>query len=1191
MDKQPSREELMQRVASLEARLQIYRKQKRADSCVETFGHADMMQAADGICVCHAIDEFPFVRFTFWNRQMIRLTGYDMQTINRQGWYQSVYPDPDVQARAIERMTQMREGVNLEAENWEITRADGETSTLRISTSVLDREDGIPRVMAIMHDVTELKRFEAELRSDKQHLKRQIVRQSELLADAQQALKVSDARYYALFKIAGDALLIANDRDEILDANQTVSDLLGYSRNELLTMKICDLQAHECRDGSGRVLLNEFADHQGKPFETLDQHKDGTVIPVEVSNTRLKDAGLFISIVRDIRERKLAEKALKESEDKLSKAFYPSPNAIIISRLADGMILDVNEAFIRTTGYDRDDIIGRTTFDINLWADPRDRHKYVARLRTDGHVGDFDFRFKAKSGEIRYGLLASVLIELDAGACVLGTIQDITEQRRAEAATLHEKHFSEMVISHLPGSFYMFPENGRMIRWNDNLEKITGYSRDEISRMNAIDFFAVDEKEKVHRRIQEVFISGTSQVEASFLTKDGRRIPHLLTGVRVEYAGETYLVGVGLDMTDEIEIKLALKESEERFRQIAENIKEVFWLFDWSAQRVLYVSPAFDQIWGRSREDLYARYDEWSESIHPEDLNHARQTFDRILETGGGEPREYRIVRPDGAERWISDIGYAIRDENNKVVRIAGIVEDITERKQTQEALARERERLAVTLRSIGDAVITTDRDGRIVLMNRIAETLTGWNEADALGRNLMEVFRIVDKRTGTACANPVDKVLDSGKIVALANHTVLVARNGQEFAIADSGAPIRNARNDIIGVVLVFRDITGQERIEKELMKMEKLKSLGVLAGGIAHDFNNFLTGIIGNLSLAKLDVQPGHPLVRPLDEMEKAALRAKELTQQLLTFSKGGEPVKHITRIDELIRECAQFVLHGSNVRCEMDIDPDLHSVDVDAGQIAQVLNNLMINADQAMPDGGTALVRAVNVALASGNPYALEPGDYVQLTVKDEGLGIQPAHLKKVFDPYFTTKQKGSGLGLAVAYSIILKHSGQLSVESKLGEGSQFTILLPGATDFEVTTQDGQHGLIAGKGRILVMDDEDFVRDLAAAMLGKMGYEVVLAEDGHAAVAIFDRAMDAGQPFDAVILDLTIPGGMGGQETLIELMKLDPDVKAIVSSGYSNDPVMANHAAHGFKDAVKKPYLVQEMSRVLHDVINGQ
>ena len=660
------------------------------------------------------------------------------------------------------------------------------------------------------------------------------------------------------------------------------------------------------------------------------------------------------------------------------------------------------------------------------------------------------------------------------------------------------------------------------------------------------------------------------------------------TFIRRNHTGViTHFQGIVEDITTRVAAEQALWESEDKFTRIFQLNPDTVIITRLKDGVILDVNDSFIKATGYSREEVIGRNSDAELHLWA-DPKKRRQYVGEILRKGAVHDMELRFLIKNGKLRLSSVCGAMIEISGERC--IIGTIRDITEERQAANQLIAEKERLAVTLQSIGDAVITTDREGRIALMNPIAEDLTGWNEADAIGRPLMDVFRIVNERTGEPCANPVDRVLSTGQNVGLANHTMLVAKDGQKMIIADSGAPILDLQREIIGVVLVFRDITGQQRIEKELLKMEKLKSLGVLAGGIAHDFNNFLTGIIGNLSLAKLEIRPGNPVSRALGEMEKAAVRAKDLTQQLLTFSRGGEPVKHIIDIADLVRESAQFALHGSNVRCTFSLDGGLLPADVDEGQIAQVVHNLIINADQAMPNGGTVLIQGTNAALPHDNPYALEPGDHILLSIQDEGVGIQPEHLKKVFDPYFTTKQKGSGLGLAVAYSIIAKHDGQLTVDSKLGQGTTFTVLLPASKRTQRIDTKQTQGLISGQGRILVMDDEDFIRELATAMLEKMGYEVAQAPDGQAALKIYKDALEAGKPFDAVILDLTVPGRMGGKETAQQLAVLDPDVRAIVSSGYSNDPVMANHTSYGFCGAVKKPYLVQEMSRVLSGVING-
>ncbi len=509
-------------------------------------------------------------------------------------------------------------------------------------------------------------------------------------------------------------------------------------------------------------------------------------------------------------------------------------------------------------------------------------------------------------------------------------------------------------------------------------------------------------------------------------------------------------------------------------------------------------------------------------------------------------------------------------------------------RRRAEEALAAERERLSVTLRSIGDGVITTDMEGKVVLLNRIAEELTGWRQEEAIGKPLADVFHIVNEQTRAPAEDPVKKVLTEGGVIGLANNTVLVAKDGTERVIADSGAPVRDKDSKVIGVVLVFRDVTEQRKAEQEHQRAQKLHSVGILAGGIAHDFNNLLTAIWGNITLAKTLAVPGGKIGEKLTEAEKATSRAKDLTQQLLTFSTGGVPIRETASTEELVVDAANFALSGSNVRRDVSIADDLWPAQVDKGQIYQVLNNVIINADQAMPEGGTIRVRAENVALGAEDSLPLPAGDYVRISVQDEGVGIPPEHLSKIFDPYFTTKQKGSGLGLTTSYSIIAQHDGYIDVESEMGVGTTFHIYVPAfAGELQVKTKEADE-VPTGEGRVLLMDDEELVLEVAGDILRELGYEAETATDGATAVELYRKAKDCGQPFDAVIMDLTIPGGLGGKETIQQLVQIDPEVKAIVSSGYSNDPIMADFGEYGFSGVVAKPYSISQIAETLHRVI---
>jgi PAS domain S-box-containing protein len=545
-------------------------------------------------------------------------------------------------------------------------------------------------------------------------------------------------------------------------------------------------------------------------------------------------------------------------------------------------------------------------------------------------------------------------------------------------------------------------------------------------------------------------------------------------------------------------------------------------------------------------------------------------------------------------EKYNPNIGYVecfaapIFDGEGNVAMVVEIVRDITQRKLAVEALANEKERLAVTLRSIGDGVITTDTEGKIVLMNRVAEEMTGWGQEEAAGRPFDEVFHILNEKSRLRCENPVEKVLQSGTVIGLANHTVLKSRSGKERIIADSGAPIRDQQSRIVGAVLVFRDITEKMKMEEELIKAHKLESIGILAGGIAHDFNNLLTAVLGNISLAKMQTSSEDRIHHKLVEAEKASLRARDLTQQLLTFSRGGAPVKKTTSIAGLIRDSAAFTLSGSKAHCRFDIPEDLWPTEVDEGQISQVINNLIINADQSMPDGGVIAVTCKNIFLIDSTSLPLPDGRYISLSIADQGTGIDEDTIPRIFDPYFTTKKSGKGLGLATVYSIIRNHDGHIIVKSAIGEGTTFTIYLPAA---ESGTEESiyQEPLTASvKGKILVMDDEENIREVAGEILDYLGYEVEFAGDGREAVDLYKKARDNGRPFIAVIMDLTIPGGMGGKETIQILRETDDHITAIASSGYSNDPIMAEYKTYGFSGVITKPYMVSELERVLNEVL---
>lgn len=394
-------------------------------------------------------------------------------------------------------------------------------------------------------------------------------------------------------------------------------------------------------------------------------------------------------------------------------------------------------------------------------------------------------------------------------------------------------------------------------------------------------------------------------------------------------------------------------------------------------------------------------------------------------------------------------------------------------------------------------------------------------------------------------------------------------------------------------GVVWSLEDVSHRMEMEEELQKVRSLESIGVLAGGIAHDFNNILVAILGNISLAEKLAETDEKLVTLLTAAKKASLRAKDLTAKLLTFASGGTPVKAIEALPELLKESASFVLSGSNVKCTYDLPDDTWPVNMDKAQINQVIQNLVVNADQSMPAGGNLHIACENIDLNTDFYPGLTAGNYVRITVEDSGVGIPSENINKIFDPFYSTKKKdankGSGLGLSIVHSVILKHGGNIQVKSANGTGTIFIIYLPAILGEPRATIE-MTAVTKGEGHILIMDDEEIIRNVVSEMLQHLGYKTTVAANGEETIELYQKSIRDNQKYDAVIMDLTIPGAMGGEVTVAELLKIDPDIKAIVSSGYSQDSILDDYKEYGFCNLISKPYQIHEVSQVLHETLKA-
>jgi PAS domain S-box-containing protein len=597
----------------------------------------------------------------------------------------------------------------------------------------------------------------------------------------------------------------------------------------------------------------------------------------------------------------------------------------------------------------------------------------------------------------------------------------------------------------------------------------------------------------------------------------------------------------------------------------------------------IFVNQAWQDTLGYSDEDLNTL--KLIDIVDPECQGSCQLIFQSLLDGQKIDRNKTVFLAKDG--RRISVEGRcSTRFVEGAAVTMTGVFRDISERQMNAKALMESEERYRDLFENTSDLIQLVASNGQLLYVNRAWRETFGYSEEEATN---LSIFQLISPDCHSHCEAVFQKVVAAPRLNYI--DTTFVSKDGRKISIEgnaickfEDGKPIRTQ--------CIFRDVTQKKRMEEELHKAQKIESLGVLAGGIAHDFNNLLTALLGNVSLAKMHIHSPEKIKNCLENTERATLRAKGLTQQLLTFSKGGAPVKRITTINNIIMDSAAFILRGSNVNSEYDFDNDLWSVDVDEGQLCQVTQNLVVNAKQAMKGGGTITIRGRNRVVSPKADHSLPPGHYVELQFEDQGGGIKEEHLSKIFDPYFTSKKSGSGLGLAISYSIIKNHDGLIHVHSKPDIGTTFTIYLPAVSEEEeplTAVPDAIKTASSIKGRVLIMDDEEFVREISTEILRFLGCDSVAAADGHETIKLYMHAQENNEPFDILIMDLTIPGSMGGVETLGKLKILNPEVKALVSSGYANDPVMANYKEYGFCGVIPKPFKVEELKAILKEALS--
>jgi PAS domain S-box-containing protein len=1034
----------------------------------------------------------------------------------------------------------------------------GKILPVEVSSSLITYH-GKPSILSIARDITERKK-------------------------AEERLLESEERFQTVLENLPHGVCLHDLDGRILFANKATCEMTGYTQEELLNMNVADIDPGIRTRKDREKLWLKLKKGGFTRIESRHYHKKGVSVPMEIyiSAVSLKGNPMILAIVHDITKQKEAQEKLKESEERFETVIENLPDEIFVHGL-EGKFIMVNKASCEKTGYTKEELLNMEVADIDHESVRRDDRKNIwQKLQKKGGFSRIESTHYCKDGSSYPAEIYFGAVTFKGSPMIIGIVHDITERRKAIEKLKESEERFQIVIENLPHGVCLHDLNGNMTLVNKALCKLTGYSEKELLNMKVqeVDYECISRDDK-HNLWLKLNKGGHDYVESTLYRKDGSTFPGVIYLNAINLKEKPMILAITQDVTERMKAIENLKESEERFQTVIEHLPHAVCVHDLDGNFTL-VNEALCKQTGYTRDEF--------KKMKVSDIDpHSQTRNDRKkvwlnLKKGGHTHFESKLHCKDKSSYPVEIYLNAVTLEGSPL--ILAIAQDISERKEAIENLQRSEKKYRNLYESMLDAFVRTDLEGNILEFNK--------QYLDMLGYTEDEIKKIKYTDITPEKWHEMEEEIKQEQILKKGYSEVYekeyIKKDGTIFPVELRRFLLTDDEKNPKGIWATVRDISERRKTEEELRKVERLESLGVLAGGIAHDFNNLLTGILGNLSLAQMGKEEDFEAI--LEEARHASIQAKNLTQQLLTFSKGGAPIKGTLNIEEVIRESAEFSLHGSNVSCKFNFANDLWKVKADKGQISQVIDNLVINANQAMPEGGKIRIKTENTILDEKISLPLPEGKYIKITFQDEGIGVPEEYLPKIFDPYFSTKQEGSGLGLATVYSVIQKHGGYTTVESEVGKGTFFYIYLPAIEEkTSIEEKEERKGIKRtpwGEGKILIMDDEKIVRRAVGGMLGRLGYLVEFAENGEEAIVKYKEAKKKGDPFHAVILDLTVPGGMGGKKTIEKLLQIDPDVKAIVSSGYSTDPVMANYEKYGFKAVVAKPFDLKGLDNTIKKVL---
>ncbi len=1030
-----------------------------------------------------------------------------------------------------------------------------------------------------------------------------------------------------------DAIVVTNSKGRIVSWNPAATRVFGYGPDEVVGKPISIIMPPDSKEAFRlRSQENGFAPPHSfdKPVELSGLTKDGNVVPIELTLVPWArgDEVYFVSTIRDISERKGAELLLLESEQLQSALYGVMREGVCIHELifdGDGVpidyqILDANPAYSKLTEIPSSVAVGSLASE--LYGPGPPFLDIYAEVATTGVSQDFEIIWQPQNKTFHVSVFS---LREDQFATVFA---DITARKRAEEALMSsETRYRTLFESTHDANMTLSPPDWKFTSGNRAALNLFGVETSKLFTSNPpwaySPKFQPDgqlSSEKAKAMIQKAMSDGSAFFEWTHKKLNGQEFPATVLLTRMELDGKPTLQAVVRDITEQKLAEESLARNEERMTKITqvfstlgsntgENIQKLTALCGelLDADCALYnylegntlcslgswnvpddyeiISPADGHICS----DLISNPPEDGQAFISGLLTSPYGETDPNVRKYGLKTYLGNLIRchgePIGTLCVVYTSDYKPSKADRKILSIiATTISGEEERRMAELALRESEERFRDLTEALPQTVYETDLDGRISYAN--PQAFETFRYPPSIIESGITLASLISQKDWPRLSDSISALRSGGQTSG--REYLAVRSDGTTFPIVVY-TRTKKRDNRVIGFRGIAVDITERRKLEVEMQRNAKMKAVGRLAGGIAHDFNNLLMVMVGNASLAGVltDSTEADERTKVLAEIERVGKEAKALTDQLLTFAKGGSPVKETASMTELLEETSHLMLRGSNVNAKHDHPGDLWAVDVDRSQIGQVVQNLVVNADQSMPEGGTITLSSRNVS----DPHNLPPGDYVELSFTDTGIGIRPNELEEIFEPFYTTKDKGHGLGLATTYRIVQNHGGDIQVKSELGKGSTFTVFLPARPGaVPIPSHAPPSNLTTGNARILLMDDEVSVRNSASRMLEKLGYSCTCTIDGTDAIEQYQKALSE-KPFDLVILDLTVPGGMGGVETLKNLLDLDPNVLAIASSGYTNDDTMSNPTARGFSGVLPKPYNLQRISDVVAQTLVKQ